>query len=452
MTQHNELFRELIVSLKNTQELLVACMAENINSKSSSGEGLIECGSLMEDMDRITRDFRTLMDDYEVFKSTEQGSDSENEAESGHAKENLHLKMVLGQLPAIFYTTDENLVFTTLMGAGLAGIGMKPGQMNGKNIKELIGTNDPNNLALTVHQKALKGQSATFEIEINRKCFKTYVEPLVENLGVIIGTVGVSLDITDARKLDDLRVAKEAAEAASQAKSEFLANISHELRTPLHAILGFGQALEEKYFGELNEKQNLYVKRVVQNGRHLMNLIDGILDFSRIDRKTIELNRGQIPITSLLEQTVIVFGRQEKHAGFTFELNVPDSIIDLTVLGDERRIKQVIISLLNNAVKFSSENDNILVEMELIEDFLRISVEDSGVGIEKEHLELIFAPFVQVKPDFIAKTSGTGLGLSICKQIVEIHGGTIWAQSEGLGKGSRFSFTLPMGNKKRYIP
>jgi PAS domain S-box-containing protein len=234
------------------------------------------------------------------------------------------------------------------------------------------------------------------------------------------------------------------AKASSQTKAKFLANMSHELRTPLVAIIGFSQMLQEEHLGGLNQKQAEYITDIVNSGKHLLSLINDILDLSRAQEGKMELEKSLVNIENLLYNSRAVFkdSVQTNHVKMT--IHVTKDVEDIQIMADERRLKQVMLNLLSNAVKFSPEGGVIKIQANKKDDKVFISVADSGVGISPEEQKYIFTEFYQINNDIRKNTPGSGLGLTICKNIVEKHGGNIWVESEGANKGSRFIFTLPV--------
>ena len=230
-------------------------------------------------------------------------------------------------------------------------------------------------------------------------------------------------------------------DAANRHKFEFLANVSHELRTPLNAIIGFSEVLLEKLFGELNPKQNEYVDDILSSGRHLLSLINDILDLSKIEAGRMELETTTFHLPDAIDNALLLVRERATRHAIKLERAIDDRLGDFT--GDERKIKQILLNLLSNAVKFTPEGGRIKVEARLGEQNVIISVSDTGIGIAPQDQEAIFEEFRQAGGSYAHKREGTGLGLTLTRRFVEMHGGKIWVESE-LGKGSTFTFTLPV--------
>jgi GAF domain-containing protein len=250
------------------------------------------------------------------------------------------------------------------------------------------------------------------------------------------------LAIQNARLFREIEDKSRQIEAANRHKSEFLANMSHELRTPLNAIIGFSEVLGERLFGELNEKQAEYTDDILTSGRHLLSLINEILDLSKVEAGRMELEVAAFDLPLAIDNArTFVRERATKH-GITLDVSVDERLGDY--VGDERKIKQILLNLLSNAVKFTPEGGRIGINAQRINGAVEISVSDTGIGIAPEDQPKIFEEFRQVGTDYAHKVEGTGLGLTLAKKFVELHGGRIWVESE-VGKGSKFTFTLPIG-------
>jgi signal transduction histidine kinase/signal transduction protein with GAF and PtsI domain len=230
-------------------------------------------------------------------------------------------------------------------------------------------------------------------------------------------------------------------EIANKHKSEFLANMSHELRTPLNAIIGFSEVLSERMFGEVNEKQAEYLKDIHESGRHLLSLINDILDLSKIEagRMELELSSFHLP-TALSNAMTLVRERAQRH-GIQLGLEIEEQLGEVNA--DERKFKQIMLNLLSNAVKFTPDGGKVDVSARRANGAVEVAVCDTGIGIAPEDQALVFEEFRQVGRDGTRKAEGTGLGLALTKRFVELHGGAIRLDSTP-GRGSTFSFTLPL--------
>ena len=254
-----------------------------------------------------------------------------------------------------------------------------------------------------------------------------------------------------------LAEAKNSAETANQTKSDFLANMSHELRTPLNHIIGFTELVTGGDFGDLNDIQREYLQDVLQSSKHLLSLINDILDLSKVESGKLELQMMHIQLKGLLERSL----NMVKEVAMANRIHVSLVMDDIPerILADERKLKQIIFNLLSNAVKFTPKGGQICLMAKVLNGFqrftddlqhprsrshLEISVVDMGIGIQNDNLERIFNPFEQVESSTTRKYQGTGLGLSLTRRLVELHGGKIWAESKGEGLGSTFKFILPL--------
>ncbi len=263
------------------------------------------------------------------------------------------------------------------------------------------------------------------------------------------------------RAEESMLQAKLAAEGANKTKSEFLANMSHELRTPLNSIIGFSQLLTDTRYGEMNEKQHKYAENVLKSGSLLLNLINNILDLSKIETGNMELYPEKTNITNLIDETVVLMRplAKKKAIRISYEPRPPNPETEL----DITKFKEIMYNLLSNAVKFTPEKGEIIITSDIVkgpcsdtdqEDeeieslsntgpCVRISVSDNGIGISPDKQKSIFDPFTQAESFLNRKFEGTGLGLALVKQYVEMHEGRVWLESEE-GKGSTFTFTIPL--------
>ncbi|MBN2406156.1 MAG: PAS domain S-box protein [Elusimicrobia bacterium] len=230
-------------------------------------------------------------------------------------------------------------------------------------------------------------------------------------------------------------------ENANKAKSQFLTNMSHELRTPLNSIIGFSEVLFDQTFGPLNDKQKDYLNDVITSGRHLLSLINDILDIAKIESGKMELAVSEFSLRGLLENSLILIKEKAFNHGIKLSIEVGEGTEE--VRADDRKIKQVVYNLLANAIKFTPNGGSIAVYASKQGDGVRVEVKDSGIGIREEDQEKIFNEFMQLPNALDKRNAGTGLGLALSKKMIELHGGRIWAESKGENKGSSFIFTLP---------
>jgi len=249
-----------------------------------------------------------------------------------------------------------------------------------------------------------------------------------------------ALTIQNARLFREIEDKSRQLEAASQHKSEFLANMSHELRTPLNAIIGFSEVLTERMFGELNDKQDEYLKDIYASGQHLLSLINDILDLSKIEAGRMELELTDFHLPTALDNALTLVRERAGRRSIALHTSIDNRLGQIR--GDERKIRQVVLNLLSNAIKFTSAGGRIEVAAVPKDGFVEVSVNDTGVGIAPEDQEAVFEEFRQVGTAE-KKAEGTGLGLTLCRKFIELHRGRIWVKSQ-VGQGSTFIFTIPV--------
>ena len=273
---------------------------------------------------------------------------------------------------------------------------------------------------------------------VNRKAPGVF-EPQVLELMKTFATQS-AMAIQNARLYREIEIKSRELEAASRHKSEFLANMSHELRTPLNAIIGFSEVLGERLFGDLNAKQSEYVTDIAESGRHLLELINDILDLSKIEAGRMELDAADVDLPKTIAQTLSLVRERAERRGIRLSSAVDEAIG--IVRADARKVKQVLLNLLSNALKFTPEAGRIDVRAAAFDDRVEVSVTDTGIGIALEDQDAVFEEFRQVGAS-AARVEGTGLGLAISRKFIELHGGRMWLVSAP-GKGSTFTFSLPL--------
>ena len=258
------------------------------------------------------------------------------------------------------------------------------------------------------------------DVELS-EIFKTQLKALQES---VVNTKSQNFKIIEADKV----------------KNEFLANISHELRTPLNAIIGFSEILSTQFFGDLNRKQFEHVADIHVSGIHLLGMINGILDISKIEAHAMTLNRTKISVSSAITEVVNIVKPLADKKSIRIEKNIAE---DKAILADFQKIRQILYNLLSNAIKFSPENGRIKINSNFDKYNLIIEIKDKGIGIAPKDQKRIFEKFVQLENTYTKKESSTGLGLTITKELIEMHGGEITIDSD-IGKGSTFIVKIPM--------
>jgi signal transduction histidine kinase/CheY-like chemotaxis protein len=254
---------------------------------------------------------------------------------------------------------------------------------------------------------------------------------------------------TLAETLQELEEKSHQLEIASRHKSEFLANMSHELRTPLNAVIGFSEVLSQRMYGPVNEKQEEYLQDIVASGRHLLSLINDLLDLAKIEQGRMDLELRVFSIRNVLQTGLTMVRQVALQHGVTLSVEVADGVDE--VEADERKVKQIVFNLLSNAVKFTPDGGTVTVSARAENEEIVVAVRDTGIGIAPEDQDRIFDEFQQVHRRAVTRQRGTGLGLAVARNLVELHHGRIWVES-ALGAGSTFTFTLPLRRAGGPIP
>jgi len=279
----------------------------------------------------------------------------------------------------------------------------------------------------------------TGALSVARRAAGGFTEREVELLRTFADQAVIAME--NVRLFKEIQDKSRQLEIANKHKSDFLANMSHELRTPLNAIIGFSEVLMERMFGEVNEKQADYLKDIHESGKHLLSLINDILDLSKIEAGRMDLELSSFDLPSALSNAMtLVRERAQRHA-IALGLEVDPRLGEFRA--DERKFKQIVLNLLSNAVKFTPDGGKVHVLAREMDGKIEIAVQDTGIGIAAGDHEAVFEEFKQVGRDYTRKAEGTGLGLALTKRFVELHGGAIRLQSTP-GKGSTFTITLPV--------
>ncbi len=370
-----------------------------------------------------------------------------------------YLAALLNNIPHVAWLKNEH--------SQLISVNQSFAQLAGVDSKDLVGKNDYDIWPLELAQNYRDddqlvmntGQRRVVEEKIfnpqgEERWLETIKTPIRNRAGLITGTVGIALDITDRKQVQldlhrtnhRLALSNTQLQRATQLKDEFLATMSHELRTPLNAILGMSEALQEEVFGDLNDRQFKSINTIKRSGKHLLSLINDILDVSKISAGKLKLETTTTTIDQLCRSSLVFIKQQAFEKQIELDLQLPQESVPIVV--DDRRMRQVLINLLSNAVKFTPSGGQVIMVARYLEDAstalagLEITVTDTGIGIASADRLKLFQPFVQLDSSLNRQQEGTGLGLILVKQIIELHGGTVQLQSE-LGQGSCFTIQLP---------
>ncbi|WP_440951995.1 PAS domain-containing sensor histidine kinase [Methanococcoides sp. FTZ1] len=257
---------------------------------------------------------------------------------------------------------------------------------------------------------------------------------------------GIVQDITERKQAEEAIVrAKIAAEAANTAKTQFISNISHELRTPLTLIIGFSDLLFSEDYGSLNEQQKKYLHTVMNNGNHLLKLINNLLDFSNIENGDMKLHVNEFRVSDAIDEIKSLMIPLSKKKGIDLKFNI--DIEKPVIKADIMKFKQILYNLVSNSIKFTGQGGKVTIGGKISDRTVDLFVKDLGIGISPEDQEKVFNPFFQVDSSSSREYGGTGLGLTLVKKFVEMHGGKVWVESEP-GKGSTFGFSIPADPEK----
>ncbi len=344
----------------------------------------------------------------------------------------------------IFIIQDAKIQFANEAFANIAGYAME--EVIGKSFMELVAPEDLE-MVTDRYRRRQAGENVPREYEF-RMLHRNGSRVIVNmNVGLInyrgkTASMGTVKDITGHKKTEEIIRENERLAYASKAKTAFIATVSHELRTPLNAIIGFSELMKEMVTGELNAKQQHYIENILASSRHLLDLINDVLDLSKAEVGRIELEKENISVPETINEVLTLVKEKATRQNVIIKKEL-DSSLEF-IEADKLRVKQVLFNLLDNAVKFSKrEGGTITVTVRKENGFAKFLVSDTGIGIKGDDMGKLFMEFEQLDTGVARKYGGTGLGLAISKKLVELHGGKIWAESK-YGEGSTFAFTLPL--------
>ena len=368
------------------------------------------------------------------------------QTEQGLRESEAWIRTLIESAPQVIWVADPDGQMTFLNRAWYELTNRTPEESLGSRWTEALHPEDlPTVLAkwerAYKHSEPYHGEC---RFRVSDGCYKTVdfiATPVHDESGNLINWVGINTDITErVHTRTALQEAKDTAEYASHAKSEFLANMSHELRTPLNAIIGFAEILRDQILGSINDDQEDLVSNIHTSGHHLLDMINKILDLSKIEAGQMEIQPENFSAIEALEEvnTVIHALSNKKQIN-----TVTKYTQEVRIEADKVKFKQILYNLLSNAIKFTPQGGNVTTEFELSQDTLLVRVIDTGIGIAAEDQAKLFQSFTQLDTSRSREYEGTGLGLALTKRLIELHGGEIWIESEK-GKGSTFLFTLPL--------
>jgi PAS domain S-box-containing protein len=379
-----------------------------------------------------------------------------------------------------------DLIFTVDVKGRFTYLNPRVEEMLGHRAEELLGRPSittvvpkDQDLVRGIFARALQGESAfdVYEIDAVKKDGSTIpmevgASSIYDAEGRVIGRQGIARDLTERRRLEEEVRERKRLEGVNRFKSQFLANMSHELRTPMNAVLGFSEILRDRQYGPLNEKQARFVNNILVGGRHLLALIEDILDLAKIEAGKMRLDLAPLDLRDALAEVCDVMQLQADAKQQSIQTQVAPDVG--ACVADRERVHQILLNLLSNAIKFTPDAGQITVSARRVPgsefrvprvkastegpqpgtwnlepgtpkspDFVEISVADTGIGISPDDLQRLFQEFEQLEPSYTKRYQGSGLGLALCQRLVELHGGRIWASSEGEGRGSTFTFTIP---------
>lgn len=360
---------------------------------------------------------------------------------------------LMDNIPDGIYFKNTRGKFILVNKAYARGIGWEPEQIVGRTDFDIFPKKHAQRMVQDDKCVLNSGKSVVDKIEraLRRDGTDHYVSttkiPRYDGKGKIVGLIGVTRDVTKRVQFEQLKEKKlhrqkklEMLEDLNRSKAEFLSAVSHELRTPLSILKQLLMLIYEETLGPVNDKQREVLVKMRHNTERLREMIDKLLDISRLESKNFKLRYSLVNIAELLKDSQEYFKELAAEKDIVLSSHLPKEEVDIFI--DPERIRQVVSNLLNNAVKFTEHNGRIRLEVAVLDDKIRVGVFDTGIGIRGEDIPRLFHKFTQVSGKSEAEKKGVGLGLAIARELVERHGGEIWAESQP-GAGSKFYFTLP---------
>jgi PAS domain S-box-containing protein len=338
------------------------------------------------------------------------------------------LQQVIDNAPVALFSIDSAGVLTLATGNALKGYGERAGHLVGRNIRDVLKESTE---FLAGVEAALEGRPGQLIANFEHGDLDIRLLPVLED-GRVTSVSGVAIDVTERRLAAQVR-------RESEAKSRFLATMSHEVRTPLNSVLGFAELLQDPRRGSLNDIQQRYVANITASGKHLLSIINDVLDMSRIAAGEIEVVVRPVAVDEAIAEAVAKVRPLAERKGLTLSVEAADRPV---ALADPLRLQQIVLNLLSNAIKFTTEGGRVAIGVRSIEHFIDVEVSDTGIGVASEHLERIFEEYCQLEGTSDGEQEGTGLGLAVSRRLAELMSATLTVVSV-VGQGSVFRLRLP---------
>jgi PAS domain S-box/PAS domain S-box/PAS domain S-box len=360
-------------------------------------------------------------------------------------------KTLLEALPQKIFYKDINSVYVACNENYAKDLKIKSSEITGKTDDDFF----PKDLAekyraddkKIIELGNIENIEEKYVVDSQEMWVHTIKAPLRDEKDNVIGIIGIFWDITISKQVEELTKARLIAETASHAKSEFLANMSHELRTPLNSINGFSEVLYDETFGPLNEKQKKYTNNILTSGKHLLQLINQILDMAKVEAGKMNLTLSNLSIKILINDISMLVRDIIDKKKIEILLEIAEDLPNIEA--DDLKVREIFYNLISNAVKFTPSGGKIGIRAKKTDSVIEIVIWDNGCGIAPENIEKIFEGFVRIDTPYSRVTEGTGLGLPLSKKLVELHGGKFFIESAGLNKGTSVRFTLPIKMERR---